>query len=65
MERLLGFLAILILSQAAFGQTPKTVLKVGDKAPDFALPNGDGKTVSLADYTGRGPVVLVFYRGFW
>ena len=40
-------------------------LKVGDKAPDFGLPNGDGKLVLLADYISRSPVVLVFYRGFW
>jgi len=42
-----------------------TTLKVGAKAPDFALPNGDGKLVVLSDYTQRSPVVLVFYRGFW
>jgi hypothetical protein len=40
-------------------------LKLGDKAPDFALPNGDGKLVVLSEYTQRSPVVLVFYRGFW
>jgi hypothetical protein len=40
-------------------------LRVGAKAPDFALPNGDGKLVNLSDYTSRSPVVLVFYRGFW
>jgi AhpC/TSA family protein len=40
-------------------------LKVGAKAPDFALPNGDGKLVILSEYTPRSPVVLVFYRGFW
>lgn len=42
-----------------------TTLKVGDKAPDFALPNGDGKLVVLSEYTQRSPVLLVFYRGFW
>lgn len=42
-----------------------TKLKPGDKAPDFALPNGDGKLVILSEYTQRSPVVLVFYRGFW
>jgi len=42
-----------------------TTLKLGDRAPDFALPNGDGKLVLLSDYTQRSPVVLVFYRGFW
>ena len=46
-------------------EKPRTSLKVGDKAPDFALPNGDGKLVMLSEYTGRTPVVLVFYRGFW
>ena len=46
--------------------TPKTTtLKLGDKAPDFALPNGDGKLILLSDYTQRSPVVLVFYRGYW
>jgi hypothetical protein len=40
-------------------------LKLGDKAPDFALPNGDGKLVLLSEYTQRSPVVLIFYRGFW
>ena len=40
-------------------------LKLGDKAPDFALPNGDGKLVVLSEFTQRSPVVLVFYRGFW
>lgn len=42
-----------------------TTLKLGDKAPDFALPNGDGKLVTLSEYTQRSPVVLVFYRGYW
>jgi peroxiredoxin len=42
-----------------------TSLKLGAKAPDFALPNGDGKLVVLSEYTQRSPVVLVFYRGFW
>ena len=42
-----------------------TTLKLGDRAPDFALPNGDGKLVLLSEYTQRSPVVLVFYRGYW
>jgi peroxiredoxin len=46
-------------------ETRAAALKVGDKAPDFALPNGDGKLVMLSEYTARMPVVIVFYRGFW
>ena len=33
----------------------------GKKAPDFALPDQDGKSVSLQDLTRRGEVVLYFY----
>jgi peroxiredoxin Q/BCP len=33
---------------------------VGDKAPDFALPTGDGRTLSLKELKGR-KVVLYFY----
>ena len=36
------------------------VLQVGDPAPDFALPNQDGKTVSLSDFRGK-KLVLFFY----
>ena len=35
-------------------------LSAGDAAPDFTLPDADGKPVSLADYRGR-TVVVYFY----
>ncbi len=38
--------------------TPR--LAPGDKAPDFTLPDADGKPVSLASYRGR-TVVVYFY----
>jgi hypothetical protein len=47
--------------------------KVGQKAPDFALPNTNGATVTLASLLStpisasqptKG-VVLIFYRGYW
>ncbi len=41
------------------------VLKKGDKAPLFELPNAQGKPVSMADLLAKGPVVLTFYRGAW
>lgn len=37
-----------------------TQLSPGDTAPAFALPDADGKQVSLADYAGRR-VVVYFY----
>lgn len=36
------------------------MLKAGTKAPDFTLPDQQGKLVSLADFAGR-KVVLYFY----
>ena len=39
---------------------PMAKLKVGDAAPNFSLPNADGKTVSLSDYAGRR-VIVYFY----
>ena len=38
---------------------------VGQPAPDFTLPNADGRPVSLKELLTRGPVVLSFYRGRW
>ncbi len=40
-------------------------LQPGDIAPDFILPNVDGRSVRLYSELERGPVVLVFYRGGW
>jgi hypothetical protein len=40
-------------------------LKVGDPAPDFELPNGDGKMVASETLRKHGPLVILFYRGKW
>mgnify|MGYP006280337943 CR=1 FL=1 len=36
------------------------MLNVGDKAPDFTLPDQDGASVSLKDFAGRR-VIVYFY----
>lgn len=38
---------------------------VGDRAPDFSLPNVHGGERSLQEAIAEGPVVLSFYRGSW
>jgi thioredoxin-dependent peroxiredoxin len=37
-------------------------LDTGDKAPDFTLPDQDGKDVSLSDFAGRRVVVYFYPR---
>ncbi len=35
--------------------------KVGDRAPEFALPGSDGKTHSLSDYKGKSAVLIAWF----
>ena len=41
------------------------IVKVGQPAPDFTLPDAGGQPVALEELLARGPVVLSFYRGRW
>jgi peroxiredoxin Q/BCP len=36
-------------------------LGLGDRAPDFTLPDAGGKSISLHDLEGKGPIVVFFY----
>jgi thioredoxin-dependent peroxiredoxin len=40
-----------------------TMLKIGDKAPDFSLVSSNGDTVPLSSFSGSSYVVLIFYPG--
>ena len=40
-------------------KTASTMLELGSTAPDFALPNVDGSTVSRSDFSGR-PLLVAF-----
>lgn len=40
-------------------------MTVGMKAPDFTLPDGEGRMVRLGEMLAKGPVVLTWYRGGW
>ena len=41
-------------------KTASTMLPLGTKAPDFSLPNVDGRTVSLADFADAPALLVVF-----
>ena len=40
--------------------TASTMLPLGTKAPDFSLPNVDGRSVSLADFKGKPALLAIF-----
>ena len=40
-------------------------LNVGERAPDFELPDSRGRLVRLSERLRRGPVVVSFFRGAW
>jgi hypothetical protein len=43
----------------------RAALRVGERAPDFELPDADGSPVRLSSLLASGPAVLSFYRGVW
>jgi len=43
----------------------ENILKKGDRAPEFSLPNERGQMVSSSELLRKGPLVVSFYRGVW
>lgn len=59
-----GLLALVLCGNAFIFIIPmakKHSLRVGDKAPDFTLPDNKGGSTSLSDFKGKKNVVLFFY----
>ncbi|HLW34231.1 MAG TPA: hypothetical protein VKS98_01080, partial [Chthoniobacterales bacterium] len=69
------FTALALLLFASFSYEIFYVLKqvplsaqaprVGEKAPEFSLPDESGKQVSLANLLSPNGAVVIFYRGYW
>ena len=47
------------------GGAGEAVPACGERLPDFALPDSEGRWTSLADLLADGPLVLSFQRGGW
>ena len=72
----LGILAMSATASGQGGQPPQPPpqtpapaqysadLKVGDMAPEFALPGSDGKVHKLSDYKGKTVVLAWFPKAF-
>ena len=62
---------IALSSFAAHAADPKapgkraTPVKAGEIAPDFTLPDQNGRSHTLSAERDKRAVVLVFYRGYW
>jgi cytochrome oxidase Cu insertion factor (SCO1/SenC/PrrC family) len=61
MIRLLFLIMALGVPGMLFPLYLKAELKVGDRAPDFALPDQRGNTVRVSDFRGKKAIVLAFY----
>ncbi len=46
-------------------QVAAQALKPGDRAPEFLLPDAEGRLVDQSALLGAGPMVLTFFRGTW
>jgi peroxiredoxin Q/BCP len=57
-----GLTVMLGAATAMVGRAQSTVeLKVGDEAPNFSLRGSDGRTHTLAEYKGKGAVVVAWF----
>jgi peroxiredoxin len=54
-----------VVEKAKAFQQGSDALVLGQKAPDFVLPNPEGKSISFSDLLEKGPLVVTFYRGSW
>jgi peroxiredoxin len=54
-------LAVFVLTACTMGSPPAHASELGKKAPDFSLPDLDGKTVKLSDFKGK-TVVLEWFN---
>ena len=52
-------------SEAAWATAAPGMLRVGDTAPDFTLPDQHGRAIRLRDRLALGPVAVLFIRGGW
>jgi len=41
------------------------VLKLGERAPEFVLPNAAEQLIDSRGLLAKGPLIVTFYRGRW
>jgi peroxiredoxin len=53
------------IEQLRTGVIARTMLKVGNRAPEFMLRNAKEEIVDIGALRKKGPVIVTFYRGGW
>jgi peroxiredoxin len=65
MKKIFFFLLFSMAGFAAIAQEKPEGLFINSKAPDFKGTDQSGVAVNLKDARKKGPVVVLFYRGYW
>lgn len=65
MKRLITLSLLLLTFSIAFAQDKPEGLFINSKAYDFKAKDQNGKEIALKDIRKKGPVVIMFYRGYW
>ena len=61
----LASILFLLIGINVFAQEKPEGLFINSKAPDFKAKDQNGNEIVLKDLRKKGPVILVFYRGYW
>ena len=54
-------LIVLFVGASALSQEPEIGVQIGQKAPDFTLPQVDGDPITLSDVVAQNDVTLLFF----
>ena len=65
MKRIITVVISFLITSILIAQQNPEGLFPGAKAPDFTGFDQNGNEINLKELTKKGPVVLVFYRGYW
>jgi peroxiredoxin len=65
MKKAIATVLSLFLLSIAFAQEKPEGLFINSKAAEFKAKDQNGNEVNLKDLRKKGPVVVLFYRGYW
>ena len=61
LRALVLMLIVLFVGASALSQESETGVQIGQKAPDFTLPQVDGDPITLSNVVAQNDVTLLFF----